>query len=109
MGGSLPQTKDNVIFSVLSLDMQTRLTTTVLQIENLPYDLEKNHCAPSPLNGSLLIGCNELLHVDTGGITRRIAVNQYTRRHNRFAQKLRRPNKLRLEVGGLLYIAHSQR
>lgn len=76
--GLLPQTKDNVIFSVLSLDMQTRLTTTVLQIENLPYDLEKIIALPSPLNGSLLIGCNELIHVDTGGITRRIAVNQYT-------------------------------
>lgn len=76
--GLLPETKDNVLFTVLSLDILTQLPTTVLQVENLPYDLEKIIALPSPLNGSLLVGCNELVHVDSGGITRRVAVNEYT-------------------------------
>lgn len=76
--GLLPQTKDNVLFTVLSLDIVTQLPTTVLQVENLPYDLEKVIALPSPLNGSLLVGCNELIHVDSGGITRRIALNEFT-------------------------------
>lgn len=76
--GLLPQTKDNILFTVLSLDSLTRLPTIVLLVENLPYDLESIIPLPSPLNGSLLVGCNELVHVDSGGITRRIAVNQFT-------------------------------
>lgn len=76
--GLLPETKDNVLFTVLSLDIVTQLPTTVLQVENLPYDLEQVIALPSPLNGSLLVGCNELVHVDSGGITRRIALNEFT-------------------------------
>lgn len=76
--GLLPQTKDNVIFTVLSLDLQSRSATVVLKVENLPYDLDRIVPLPSPLNGSLLVGCNELIHVDSGGITRRISLNQYT-------------------------------
>lgn len=76
--GLLPNTKDNVIFTVLSLDLHSRSATVVLKVENLPYDLDRIVPLPSPLNGSLLVGCNELIHVDSGGITRRIALNQYT-------------------------------
>lgn len=76
--GLLPKTKDNVIFTVLSLDIHTRSATVVLKVENLPYDLDRIIPLPSPLNGSLLVGCNELIHVDSGGITRRIALNKYT-------------------------------
>lgn len=76
--GLLPKTKDNIIFTVLSLDLASKTATVVLKVENLPYDVEKIVPLPSPLNGSLLVGCNELIHVDSGGITRRIALNKYT-------------------------------
>lgn len=76
--GLLPKVKDNLIFTVLSLDLQNRSATVVLKVENLPYDLDRIVPLPSPLNGSLLVGCNELIHVDSGGITRRVALNQYT-------------------------------
>lgn len=75
--GLLPSVKDNVTFTVLSLDLAHRAATVVLKVENLPYDIEKIISLPSPLSGSLLVGCNELIHIDGGGITRRIAVNQY--------------------------------
>lgn len=75
--GLLPTTKDNNIFTVMSLDLQNQTGTVVLKVENLPYDLDKIIPLPAPLNGSLLVGCNELIHVDGGGVTRRVALNQY--------------------------------
>lgn len=75
--GLLSQEKDTVVFTVLSLDVTSASATTILQVENLPYDIYKIVTLPAPLNGSLLVGCNELLHVDNSGITRRIAVNSY--------------------------------
>lgn len=76
--GLLPKEKDTVVFTVLSLDAQTASATTILQIENLPYDIYRIVPLPSPLSGSLLLGCNEIFHIDNSGITRRIAVNAYT-------------------------------
>lgn len=76
--GLLSQEKDTVVFTVLSLDVSTASATTILQVENLPYDIHRIEALPAPLNGSLLVGCNELFHIDNSGITRRIAVNSYT-------------------------------
>lgn len=76
--GKLPQVKDNVNFIVLSLDINAKSSTTVLKIDNLPYDVDRLIALPLPLNGSLLLGCNEIIHIDNGGITRRIAVNEFT-------------------------------
>lgn len=76
--GLLPREKDTVVFTVLSLDVQAASATTILQIENLPYDIYKIVPLTSPLSGSMLLGCNEILHIDNSGITRRIAVNAYT-------------------------------
>lgn len=75
--GLLPNCKDNVSFSVWSLDVANLSATTILKIDNLPYDISRIIPLPSPLNGSLLVGCNELIHVDSGGITRRMALNLY--------------------------------
>ncbi|KAF3984996.1 hypothetical protein FT663_05469 [Candidozyma haemuli var. vulneris] len=75
--GLLPTSKDNVQFTVLSLNLRARSATTVLKLENLPYDIERIYPVPGPMNGSLLVGSNELIHVDGGGISRRIALNEY--------------------------------
>ncbi|KAG2735725.1 hypothetical protein G9P44_001939 [Scheffersomyces stipitis] len=76
--GNLPKIKDNVQFCILTLDLTTKSTVSVLKIDNLPYDVDRIVPLPSPLNGCLLLGCNEIIHVDNGGIVRRIAVNQFT-------------------------------
>lgn len=76
--GLLPKTNDNVMFTVLSLDLESHSATSVLKIENLPYDIDRLIPLPLPMNGSLLVGCNEIIHVDSGGITRRVALNEYT-------------------------------
>lgn len=76
--GLLPKTKDDINFIVLSLDLNSRTSTTVLKLDNLPYDVDRLIPLPHPLNGSLLLGCNEIIHIDNGGITRRVAVNDFT-------------------------------
>lgn len=76
--GLLPKVKDNVNFVLLSLDLNSKTSTTVLKVENLPYDIDTLIPLPKPLNGALLLGANEIIHIDNGGILRRIAVNQFT-------------------------------
>ncbi|GEQ66874.1 hypothetical protein JCM33374_g537 [Metschnikowia sp. JCM 33374] len=75
--GLLPQESDNIIYSVWSLDVASSSATTVLKINNLPFDIHRVVPLSSPLNGSLLVGCNELIHIDSGGITRRVALNSF--------------------------------
>ena len=75
--GLLQQEKDTVILTVLSLHVQTSSATTILQIKSLPYEIHRIIPLPAPLNGCILIGCNEIIHIDSSGIARRIAVNPY--------------------------------
>ncbi|ODV80617.1 pre-mRNA 3'-end processing factor CF II [Suhomyces tanzawaensis NRRL Y-17324] len=76
--GILPKVKDNIQFMVLTLDVISKTAVSVFKVENLPYDIDRIIPLKAPLNGSLLVGCNELIHVDNGGIVRRIAVNAFT-------------------------------
>ncbi|QBM90200.1 cleavage and polyadenylation specificity factor subunit 1 [Metschnikowia aff. pulcherrima] len=75
--GLLAQEKDNVVYSVWSLDIQSSSATTIFKIEGLPFDVDRIVPLLHPLNGALLVGCNELAHVDSGGITRRISLNLF--------------------------------
>jgi len=73
----LSKTKDTVNFVVLSLDLANDSSTPILQVENLPYDLYNVKPMPDPINGCLLVGCNEIIHIDNSGNAKGIAVNQY--------------------------------
>lgn len=73
----LSKKKDVVNFVVLSLDLANDSSTPILQVENLPYDLWDVKPMPDPINGALLIGCNEIIHVDNSGNTKGIGVNLY--------------------------------
>ena len=76
--GNLIKNKDNVQFQVMTLDIQSKSTLPVFTIDNLPYDIDRIIPLSKPLNGCLLLGCNEIIHVDNGGIAKRIAVNAFT-------------------------------
>lgn len=76
--GNLYFKKDNISYIVLSLDLNTKKSTTVLKVDNLPYDIDRIVPLPKPLNGALLMGSNEFYHIDNGGIARKIAVNPFT-------------------------------
>ncbi|CCH45811.1 hypothetical protein BN7_5397 [Wickerhamomyces ciferrii] len=69
--------KDTVNFVVLSLDLLNDSSTAILLVENLPYDLWFVKPLPDPINGTLLIGCNEIIHIDNSGNTKGIGLNKY--------------------------------
>lgn len=74
--GTLPLHKDTVRYIVMSLDTQQRSSTVITSVSKLPYDIDQILPLPSPLGGSLLIGANNIIHIDTSGKAKGVAVNK---------------------------------
>lgn len=80
-----PETsRDCLRLLVLSLDLESKTCTSVIDIPQLPYDCERIISLASPLNGCLVVGYNELIHVTTMGSVRGIAVNKFTQKTTSF-------------------------
>ena len=71
--------RDILSYAVYTLDLEQRASTTLLSVNNLPYDLFAVKPLPLPVGGSLLIGGNELIHVDQAGKTNAVAVNVFAK------------------------------
>ena len=71
--------RDVLSYAVYTLDLEQRASTTLLSVNSLPYDLFAVKALPLPIGGSLLIGGNELIHVDQAGKTNAVAVNVFTK------------------------------
>ena len=75
----LAERKDTLVFGAFTLDIKQRARTPLLSIPNLPSDLFKLIALPLPVGGTLLVGGNELVHVDQSGKILALAVNEYAR------------------------------
>ena len=75
----LHERRDRLAYAVFTLDLEQRASTTLLSVNNLPYDLQKVLPLPLPIGGALLIGTNELIHVDQAGKTNGVAVNEFAK------------------------------
>lgn len=73
----LHERHDTLIYTVFTLDLEQRASTTILSVTGLPYDLYKIIPLPPPVGGTLLLGSNELVHVDQAGKTNGVAVNPF--------------------------------
>ena len=93
----LPERRDTVSYTVFSLDLEQRASTTLLSVNNLPYDLFAVKPLPLPVGGALLIGGNELIHVDQAGKAIGVAVNGFAKRSTSFALLDQSDLGLRLE------------
>lgn len=93
----LPERRDPVVYSVFTLDLEQRASTTLLSVTGLPYDIFKVVPLPPPVGGSLLLGTNEIIHVDQAGKTNAIGVNEFARQCSSFAMADRSDLNLRLE------------
>ncbi|VUC20740.1 unnamed protein product [Clonostachys rosea] len=71
--------KDHLSYQVFTLDLQQKASTTILSVTDLPRDLFKVVPLPAPIGGALLLGENELIHVDQSGRTNGVAVNPITK------------------------------
>lgn len=75
--GNSGKNKDTVCYLALSLDVQQRSSTPIISVKNLPYDIHTIVPLEAPVGGSLLIGSNQLIHIDSSGKASGLAVNAY--------------------------------
>lgn len=75
----LPARKDILTYTVFTLDLEQKASTTLLSVSGLPYDISRVVPLPHPIGGALLVGSNELIHVDQAGKTNGVAVNEFAK------------------------------
>jgi cleavage and polyadenylation specificity factor subunit 1 len=93
----LHERKDTVNYTVFTLDIEQRASTTILTVSGLPNDLYEVIPLPLPVGGALLLGTNELVHVDEAGKTNAVAVNEFAKEVSAFAMADQSDLSLRLE------------
>ncbi|KAG5914028.1 hypothetical protein E4U42_000727, partial [Claviceps africana] len=112
-------TKDHLTYKVFTLDLQQRASTTILSVTGLPRDLFKVVALPAPMGGALLVGENELIHIDQSGKPNGVAVNDMAKQMTSFSLVDQAELGFRLEgcavdllnadAGELLLILHDGR
>ncbi|KAK7397891.1 mRNA cleavage and polyadenylation factor subunit [Neonectria punicea] len=102
--------KDQLTYKVFTLDLQQRASTTILSVTDLPRDLYQVIALPKPVGGALLVGQNELIHVDQSGKANGVAVNPMARQMTSFSLTDQADLNLRLEgcVIEQLYIENGE-
>lgn len=93
----LSERRDNVSYAVYTLDLEQRASTTLLSLNGLPYDLFAVVPLSRVIGGALLMGCNEIIHVDQSGKTTAVAVNEFARQTSSFAMADQSDLNMRLE------------
>ena len=93
----LHERRDGLFYTVYTLDLEQRASTTLLSVANLPYDTHTIVALPLPVGGALLIGCNQLVHVDQAGKTNGVAVNEFAQKCSSFPLVSQSSLDLRLE------------
>ncbi|KAJ5577799.1 uncharacterized protein N7459_006763 [Penicillium hispanicum] len=93
----LHERKDVMFYTVFTLDLEQRASTTLLSVSKLPSDLFKVVALPPPVGGALLIGSNEIVHVDQAGKTNAVGVNEFSRQVSAFSMSDQSDLAFRLE------------
>lgn len=89
--------KDHLTYTVFTLDLKQKASTTILSVNGLPQDLFRVIALPAPVGGALLVGTNELIHIDQSGKTHGVAVNSFARQMTSFGLVDQSDLGLRLE------------
>ncbi|RDA85954.1 hypothetical protein CP532_0798 [Ophiocordyceps camponoti-leonardi (nom. inval.)] len=77
--------KDHLSYKVFTLDLKQRASTTILSVTGLPQDLFRVMAMPAPIGGALLVGNNELIHIDQSGKPNGLAVNDMAKQSTSFS------------------------
>ncbi|KAK8121952.1 hypothetical protein PG984_010622 [Apiospora sp. TS-2023a] len=89
--------KDHLSYMVFTLDLKQKASTTILSVNGLPQDLFRVVALPTPVGGALLLGTNELIHIDQSGKSHGVAVNPFARQTTSYGLVDRSDLELRLE------------
>lgn len=95
--GLLHERRDNVSYAVYTLDLDQRASTTLSSVSNLPYDLFAVVPLSRLVGGALLVGGNEMIHVDQSGKTNGVAVNDFAKQSTALAMLDQSDLNMRLE------------
>jgi cleavage and polyadenylation specificity factor subunit 1 len=93
----LHERKDHLSYMVFTLDLDQRASTTILSVGGLPYDLFKVVALPAPVGGALLVGGNELIHIDQAGKANGVGVNPFAKQCTSFGLADQSELEMRLE------------
>ncbi|KAI0421781.1 CPSF A subunit region-domain-containing protein [Xylaria grammica] len=94
---SILSRKDQLSYMVFTLDLEQKASTTILSVNGLPQDLFRVLALPAPVGGALLIGSNELIHIDQSGKTHGVGVNSFAKQATSFSLIDQSELELRLE------------
>ncbi|CAJ2500099.1 Uu.00g029520.m01.CDS01 [Anthostomella pinea] len=89
--------KDQLSYMIFTLDLQQKASTTILAVNGLPQDLYRVLALPPPVGGALLIGTNELIHIDQSGKPHGVGVNSFAKQATSFSLVDQSELDLRLE------------
>ncbi|KAI0126579.1 CPSF A subunit region-domain-containing protein [Xylariales sp. AK1849] len=89
--------KDHLSYMVFTLDLKQKASTTILTVNGLPQDLFRVMALPAPVGGALLVGTNELIHIDQSGKSHGVGVNPFARQTTSFGLVDQSDLDLRLE------------
>ena len=106
--GLLPKIKDSVSFTAITIDLQSREMTPIVSIKKLPYDIYGLVAMPVPIGGSILIGTNEVIHVDQAGRAFGLALNPYASKSSDFFFKRTHEKNIEL-VNAHAFALHDER
>lgn len=80
----LYERRDHLTYTVFTLDLHQKASTTILSVGGLPYDLSTIVPVPAPVGGALLVGVNEFIHIDQGGKANGVGVNMFAKQTTSF-------------------------
>ena len=89
--------KDILSYTVFTSDLDQRASTNLISVQKLPSDLWKVVPLSLPVGGALLIGINELVHVDQSGKVNAVAVNEFAKLASDFSMADQASLNLKLE------------
>ena len=77
--------RDHLSYTVFTLDLQQKASTTILSVTSLPQDLFRVIAMPPPVGGALLVGANELIHIDQSGKSHGVGINPFAKQSTSFS------------------------
>ncbi|RDL33101.1 Uncharacterized protein BP5553_08540 [Venustampulla echinocandica] len=93
----LHERKDHLTYMVFTLDLHQRASTTILSVSGLPFDLFQIVPVPAPVGGALLVGTNQLIHIDQAGKANGVGVNPFAKQTTSFGLADQSDLEMRLE------------
>ena len=81
--------RDTKSLTTMALDLQKRNLTPLYTVHGLPYDTFSVSALPAPMGGVLLLGTNQITHIDQTGSAYSLSVNDFAHESTSFPLKAR--------------------